>query len=379
MGMDILPRIGATTVAPPTAGRPTRIARVLGGRISGRAGTIAFYIFMIAVFAVFGISTVPGVRPAGHTGYNLILDGILNNLAYALSPVLCFLRARKATAYRSSWRILAIGLALYGFGNIYWTIFIRPLADPPFPSVADGFWLSFYPCAFIALLLVMRDFAGKLPLSLWLDGIVGGLAVAAIAAAVVGPVLKAVHANGDSTAAIVTTEAYPLLDVLLLLVVTALEREPPHVVDDRRPEHVVVPELLVIAEPDEAGLMDAVPIVQRQPHGGYDRPQHEDREDRERGREQDQRRQRHLVAPPPRVGHAQVEAGGSGSRGHGGPPGGWHQGGIRTRETPSRLFLRRGEGIGTAIGFERSDGAGLSGPFSPEGEKAACGVRQFAP
>jgi diguanylate cyclase (GGDEF)-like protein len=221
MGMDILPRIGATSVTP-AAGRPARIARVLGGRISGRAGTIGFYIFMIAVFAVFGISTVPGVRPTGHTGYNLILDGILNNLAYALSPILCFLRARKATAYRSSWLILALGLALYGFGNIYWTIFIRPLADPPFPSVADGFWLSFYPCAFIALLLVMREFAGKLPLSLWLDGIVGGLAVAAIAAAVVGPVLKAVHANGDSTAAIVTTEAYPLLDVLLLLVVTAL-------------------------------------------------------------------------------------------------------------------------------------------------------------
>jgi diguanylate cyclase (GGDEF)-like protein len=219
--MDILPRISVTSVEPP-AGRPARIARVLGGRISGRSGTIAFYIFMIAVFAVFGISTVPGVRPTGHTGYNLILDGILNNLAYALSPILCFMRARRATAYRSSWRILALGLALYGFGNIYWTIFIRPLADPPFPSVADGFWLSFYPCAFIALLLVIRDFAGKLPLSLWLDGIVGGLAVAAIAAAVVGPVLKAVHANGDSTAAIVTTEAYPLLDVLLLLVVTAL-------------------------------------------------------------------------------------------------------------------------------------------------------------
>jgi hypothetical protein len=56
MGMDILPRIGAASVET-TVGRPTRIARVLGGRISGRSGTIAFYIFMIAVFAVFGIST----------------------------------------------------------------------------------------------------------------------------------------------------------------------------------------------------------------------------------------------------------------------------------------------------------------------------------
>jgi len=221
MGMDILPR-GGTGVRT-AAGRTRRIARALGRRIwSWVWTTTTFYVFMIAVFATFGVSTIPGVRPAGHTGYNLILDGILNNLAYASSPVLCYLRARKATAYQSSWRILALGLAMYGLGNIYWTIFVRPLAEQPFPSVADGFWLSFYPCAFVALLLVIRDFAGKLPLSLWLDGIVGGLAVAAIAAAVVGPVLKAVHGTGDTTAAIITREAYPLLDVLLLLVVTAV-------------------------------------------------------------------------------------------------------------------------------------------------------------
>ena len=211
--------------APGRAARATTVLRArlpFRTRVSDRAGTRAFYIFMIAVFGVFGTSTIPGVRPPGHTGYNLVLDGILNNLAYALSPVLCVIRARKATAYRSSWMVLAVGLALYGCGNIYWTIFIRPMAVQPFPSVADGFWLAFYPCAFIALLLVMREMADRLPISLWLDGIVGGLAVAAIAAALVGPVLQAVHANGDSTAAIVTTEAYPLLDVMLLLVVTAL-------------------------------------------------------------------------------------------------------------------------------------------------------------
>jgi diguanylate cyclase (GGDEF)-like protein len=182
----------------------------------------SFNALMIVTFGVFVVSTIPGVRPSGLAGYNLFFDGILNNLAYALSPVLCLIRARTTTTFRSSWRILALGLALYGIGNIYWTIFIRPMSTPPFPSVADGFWLSFYICAFVALLLVVREIADRLPLSLWLDGIVGGLAVAAIAAAIVGPVLKAVHANGDSTAAVLTTVAYPLLDVLLLLVVTAL-------------------------------------------------------------------------------------------------------------------------------------------------------------
>ena len=209
------------TGANATAGSGARISAVLHGRLSPRSATAGFYGLIIVVFGIFGVSTIPGVR--GHTGYNFLLDGIMNNLAYALSPVLCWIRARKSVTYRASWRILAVGLALYGFGNIYWTAFVRPLGDnAPFPSVADGFWLSFYVFAFIALLLVVRDIADRLPLSLWLDGIVGGLAVAAIAAAAVGPVLKAAHANGDSTAAIVTTEAYPLLDVLLLLVVTAL-------------------------------------------------------------------------------------------------------------------------------------------------------------
>jgi diguanylate cyclase (GGDEF)-like protein len=202
-----------------------RLTAMFGARLTSRAGTVVFYLAIVAVFIVFGVSTIPGVRPAvptGHDSFNLFLDGIMNNLAYALSPVLCLVRARKAKSYRASWIVLAIGLALYGFGNIYWTIFVRPDANASTPSVADAFWLSFYVCAFIALLLVVREIADRLPLSLWLDGIVGGLAVAAIAAAAVGPVLRAAHANGDSTAAIITTEAYPLLDVLLLLVVTAL-------------------------------------------------------------------------------------------------------------------------------------------------------------
>jgi diguanylate cyclase (GGDEF)-like protein len=169
-------------------------------------------------YAVFVGSTLPGVRP--HAGYNFLLDGILNNLAYALSPVVCWYRSRRSTAYRLSWRMLSLGLLLYGLGNIYWTFFIRTLDPEPFPSVADGFWLAFYPCAFAALLLLLRERTERLPASLWLDGLVGGLTVACVAAAAfVGPVLAV---TGGSTAAVVTTTAYPLLDVLLLFFVTAL-------------------------------------------------------------------------------------------------------------------------------------------------------------
>ena len=113
--------------------------------------------------------------------------------------------------------MLSIGLAFYGAGNVYWTIFIRPMAVQPFPSLADGFFLAFYPCAFAALVLLVRARTEHMPVSLWLDGLVGGLAAAAIAgAAVIGPI---VGSSGGSWAAIATTTAYPLLDLLLLLVV----------------------------------------------------------------------------------------------------------------------------------------------------------------
>ncbi|HTY71917.1 MAG TPA: EAL domain-containing protein [Actinomycetes bacterium] len=179
--------------------------------------TRAFYVVFAATLTVFVVSTIPGVR--SHPGYNLILDGWLNNICYMLSPVLCWIRARKATAYQSAWKVLAVGLAVYGLGNVYWTIFVRPLDPEPFPSPADALWLSFGAFAFVALVLVVRDIADRVPLSLWLDGAVGGLAVGAVSAAIVGPVLSV---TGGSPSAVLTTLAYPLLDILLMLVVTAV-------------------------------------------------------------------------------------------------------------------------------------------------------------
>jgi diguanylate cyclase (GGDEF)-like protein len=179
-------------------------------------GRVVTIVAMLA-FGAFVISTIPGVR--AKPGYNLVLDGLLNNLVYALSAAVCFVRARRATTFRPSWHILALGLALYGSGNIYWTIAIRPLNPEPFPSLADVLFLSFYPCAFIALVLMVREHFKRFSLSLWLDGIVGGLAAAAgAAAAILGPVLST---TTGSTAAVITTTAYPLLDIVLLLTLVA--------------------------------------------------------------------------------------------------------------------------------------------------------------
>ncbi|MDP9434085.1 MAG: EAL domain-containing protein [Actinomycetota bacterium] len=174
---------------------------------------------LLGVLAAFVVSTLPGVR--AQPGYSTAWDGVVNNVLYAAAPVLCWHRARRPTRSRSrAWFALAAGLALYAAGNIYWTIAIRPLDPAPFPTLADVGYLAFYPCAFATLLLSIREGRRDVPRSLWLDGLVGGLAAAALAAAALGPVLEA---TGGSPAQVATTLAYPVADLLLLFfVVVAL-------------------------------------------------------------------------------------------------------------------------------------------------------------
>ncbi|MDX6204703.1 MAG: diguanylate cyclase, partial [Frankiales bacterium] len=227
---------GSTKFVPPALGAPVSAADTadldpIEGWLMGavRTGKLSrlmprdarawLQVALVLVPLAFFVTTIPGVR--SHAGYSLKMDGWLNNLAYLTAPALCYVRLRKASAYRASWLVLTAGLALYGLGNIYWTIVIRtmPVDSQPFPSIADYLWLSFYPCAFAALLLLLRERTDRLPLSLWLDGLVGGMAVSAVAAAaVVGTILKD---NSGSLAAVVTKTAYPLLDLFLLLVVVA--------------------------------------------------------------------------------------------------------------------------------------------------------------
>src|SRR3954447_6371479 len=173
-------------------------------------------LLLLAVPVAFLLTTVPGVRP--EAGYNLLLDGVLNNAAYEAAAAICLLRVLAQPTRTWVSFLLPTALAVYGSGNVVWTIFVRPLAVQPFPSVADALFLAFYPLVFVALLLSIRRQAERIPASLWLDGLVGGLAVGALLSALaIRPILTV---DAGSWAAVATTAAYPLLDLILLLLLT---------------------------------------------------------------------------------------------------------------------------------------------------------------
>jgi two-component system cell cycle response regulator len=155
---------------------------------------------------------------------NSTLDGTVMDTLYDAillgSALLCALRAVTRREERLPWALLAVGLALYAGGNIYWSVALADLDDAPYPSPADGLWLSLYPLAYVAIVLLARSRMPRLGVRLWLDGLIAALTVAAISAAVV---FKAVRAStGGDTAAIVTNLAYPLADMVLFGLVVGI-------------------------------------------------------------------------------------------------------------------------------------------------------------
>ena len=123
------------------------------------------------------------------------------------------LRAVRIDRARGPWIVIGVGVSLYGAGNLVWALWLEHVASPPIPSICDALWLSFYPASYLGVVMLARQHWRAVPGGVWLDGIVAGLGIGAVGAAVVfGPVLRS---TTGSVAAVTTNLAYPVSDLLL--------------------------------------------------------------------------------------------------------------------------------------------------------------------
>lgn len=141
-----------------------------------------------------------------------VFSGLLIGAAY-----MCIARAIVRPEDRLAWGLLGTGMASWALASIYWSAVLKGMAEPPYPSVADALYLGFYPPAYIALLLLIRPHARGLTASLWLDGVIGVLAISATGAAFLVPAIVADTSGG--TAVVATNLAYPICDVTLIALV----------------------------------------------------------------------------------------------------------------------------------------------------------------
>jgi diguanylate cyclase (GGDEF)-like protein len=123
-------------------------------------------------------------------------------------------RAARIEAERKAWLWLGAGLLLWALGQTYYSVVLYYASPAPFPSPADILFLAFYPASFVALVLLLRARVAHLEPLAWVDGLIGALAVAGVAAALIFP--PVLEALGGSPLGVAVSLAYPCMDVVLL-------------------------------------------------------------------------------------------------------------------------------------------------------------------
>ncbi len=171
----------------------------------------AAFLLLALILGVTALHVIAGV--GGLTLEHVIRDW-LASAVYVLVAGIVALRAVRERYQRAPWTLLAVGVSLYGLGNLIWAAWLAHIQNPPIPSICDALWLTLYPLSYAGIVGLARvDGQRRVPARLWLDVAIVGLGLAAIGAALVlKPVLDA---STGGPVAVATELAYPVGDLLL--------------------------------------------------------------------------------------------------------------------------------------------------------------------
>jgi two-component system cell cycle response regulator len=181
-----------------------------------RARTTPSNLFLAFLLGGLGVLVLHlTVHLGGHSADGLIDDDDYNVLMFG-AALAVLARAITVKAQRAAWLMMAAGLFCWSLGELYFTLFVEgPGAASGKVSPADGLYLAMYPCLYVAITLLLGSHLRELRVSIWLDGLIGGLAAATLGAAVVlPPIIDRVHGDVGTVA---ITLAYPIADLLLLI------------------------------------------------------------------------------------------------------------------------------------------------------------------
>jgi len=158
----------------------------------GRVGLLAIAMMVVIVLVLWADAVLlvfrSGPGPLNNAA-NGLCDGTL-----AAAAVLCALRAASVERERVAWALMAAAIGAWSAGEIYYDLFLSTRAVQPIPSVADGFWLAFYPLVIGAVVMLGRSRLRNVSWRAWLDAGSAALGVASVAAAVIfGTSLPSTH------------------------------------------------------------------------------------------------------------------------------------------------------------------------------------------
>ena len=177
---------------------------------------------LLAWVALFAMATyLPGSESASRRA---LLD-IASIAMPGAAAVLCYLasspRYSPDRRDRWAWRFFALGFIFSTVAEATWTFYELVLTqESPTPSLADVFYMAFYPAMFAGILFLVRRPPGRFTgITVILDSLLFTLGVAGLAWQLV---LAPSITGEDSPLLVAVTVAYPMWDLVLLFALTTL-------------------------------------------------------------------------------------------------------------------------------------------------------------
>ena len=158
-------------------------------------------------------------RKPGTSDY--FFDVWVANAGYVGCAALCTWRAIARRRGRWGWGALAVGLWFFTAGSVLFTVWVQYLTPQPYPSISDAAFLTFFVFAFPGIGLLVRETVPHTSKTIWIDGLIAALGVAALESIlVITPIIKA--SAGISGTSVATNIAYPIGDMVLVTMVVAV-------------------------------------------------------------------------------------------------------------------------------------------------------------
>ena len=169
---------------------------------------------LCAGLAAFAVYTLGGV---GRGSIDDLMGEWVAPAVQVVAAALAVAFGARRREERLAWWFLGAALVVTAGGDAWYAVFLADLPEPPFPTWADALYIAYYPLTYVGVILLIKARAHAFQASLWLDGVIGALGVAAVAAALVlDPIIAS---STGSVEAIVVNLAYPAGDLLLLALV----------------------------------------------------------------------------------------------------------------------------------------------------------------
>jgi two-component system cell cycle response regulator len=168
-----------------------------------------------ALFALIAAHLAHSLTGFGGASAASIFDVWVYDAVMVGCAALCLARGVLIGHARVAWLFLGVGLSCDAAGEI-----LSSISESLAPTVQNALYLCLYVGAYVAVVLLGRRHARHFHVSMWLDGLIGALAIGALgAAALATPGFLAPRGGGVRTALEV---AYPLADTLLVGVVVTM-------------------------------------------------------------------------------------------------------------------------------------------------------------